>query len=172
MPLVVGHERVRARTAQEQHRLFHQPLMSNQSSSPMMKTCSSPLLDDVSSEAKPCPKQTERLPPSCAQKPPGTLCRLTVARSLDAIVVVARQRHDHRVHKQSADGENTFQSFLHGAVLITAHGRSQYGERDSRFPPQFQREHEHGIPPSFQEFSNASENNQRRARPRSIFDAR
>ena len=24
MPLVVGHERVRARTAQEQHRLFHQ----------------------------------------------------------------------------------------------------------------------------------------------------
>ena len=86
-----------------------------------MKTCSSPFLDDVSSEAKPCPKQTERLPPSCAQKPPGTLCRLTVARALDAIVVVARQRHDHREHKQSADGENTFQSF-HGAVFITPTG--------------------------------------------------
>ena len=104
----------------------------------MMKTCSSPLLDDVSSEAKPCPKQTERLPPSCAQKPPGTLCRLTVARALDAIVVVARQRHDHRVHKQSADGENTFQSFLHGAVLITPTGdhstenETQDSHRNSR----------------------------------------
>ena len=103
-----------------------------------MKTCSSPFLDDVSSEAKPCPKQTERLLPSCAQKPPGTLCRLTVAGTLDAIVVVARQRHDHRVHKLSADGENTFQSFLHGAVFIRPTGdhstenETLYSHRNSR----------------------------------------
>ena len=63
------------------------------------------------------------------------------------------------------DGSPEASKFSPRRHIHHAHRRSQYGERHSRFLPQFQRVREQGIPPSFQEFSNASEDNQHHARP-------
>ena len=59
-----------------------------------------------------------------------------------------RQHHDRRGRKHSAEGENTFQCFVHGTVFIVYFAEHSAGERESSFPLQFQRE-EYGIPPCY-----------------------
>ena len=64
---------------------------------------------------------------------------IVVGPDIDITFILRSQRHDDREPKQSANGENTFQSSLHGAIFITPTGDHSTEHNTQRFPPQFQR---------------------------------
>ena len=90
----------------------------------------------------------------------NTLCRLATrhGRTTRHWQTHPRQHHDHRGRWQSAEGENTFQCLLYGAMFI-AHTGGHSTENESQESHLNSREKmSTGYLRAIQEFSNASEN--------------